>query len=474
MSVLQSSQTAPTAFLAQNLEGESGEGSSRADILTFFFLLLPALVISGVLYVAGAYYAAVWIIGVAFVISCFAAPQIGIYSYFMFQALDAAFIQSMQDQFTPAKVLGPFLILPWLVYYSRSRASILVSKKFIVVMVLYGVFGMITSAFAINFEEAIRFSGQILTQCIMIAAAIHILDTRRYVARAMFWTVIGGLIAAFAVVTGGENRTSRSTLGEYANPNTIAITISVACAAIPAAWILTKVRLLHPFFLAAVPIMIIAILMCGTRSAIFGLVFAFTFCVIFARSGNILKRIVASVVLMAILVATFQFAISSGLLGKAARDRLEAFVQDTGGVTQDSRTYIWQMTFKTYLHEPMIGVGYGNSQFANLEYQGWRIDVHNDVLGALVDGGPIALMLLLLGFWMLFRTVNRTRSTNLGIPAMVIVVIPLISGNLHRLIFSKLFWVPITICLIIAEQAERERRRAESLALEPLGNLPQS
>lgn len=467
-------QTPAPTFLTQDQLRESGEGSSRADILTFFFLLLPALVISGVLYVAGAYYTAIWIIGVAFVISCFVAPQIGIYTYFMFQALDAAFITSMQSQFTPAKVLGPFLIVTWLTYYGRSRASILLSKRFIITMMLFGLYGMATAAFSINFEEAAKFSGQILTQCIMIAVAIHVLDTRRYIARAMFWTVVGGTIAAVVVVSSGGAARARSTLGEYANPNTIAIAISVACAAIPAAWTMTKVRLLYPLFLVAVPIMIAAILMCGTRSAILSIVVAFSVCVVFAKGGSIVKRGAISLILLAITASTFQFAIGSGMLGKVARERLEDLVRDTEGVTHDSRSYIWQMTLKTYLHDPFLGVGYGNSQFANLERQGWRVDIHNDYLGALVDGGPIAFTLLLLGLWSVFQAVNRTRGTSYGIPAMVIVAIPLVSGMVHRLVFSKWFWIPMTICLVLAEQAERERRRAESLVLEPLGNLPPS
>lgn len=448
--------------------------SSRADIMTFLLVLLPALVLASVFYIAGVTYAAFWIAGIAFVVSCFIAPQIGVYAYFAFQALDAAFVADAQARFSPAKALGPFLLLTWLFYLWRRRADVLVSRSFIVTMIAFGLYGLITASFAYYPLEAFRFSGQIVVQALMIIMAIHVLDTRRYVARAMFWTVVGGLVATtWIFLTGGtSHRFTRSTLGEYANPNTTAIALSIAIAAVPGAWALTRVRLSYPLLMVAVPFMFVAMLMSGTRSALISILFAFSVCIVFARGTGIVKRLLASMALLIITVGALQFALSSGLLGKVSHDRIAAFLEDTSVVSQDSRLYIWRMTFDTYLRDPLLGVGYGNSVFANLERHGWLIDVHSDVFGALVDGGPIAFAIFLYALWLLFKAVRRTFGTTLGVPSLVIIVIPLISGLTHRLVFSKWFWVPITLCLLLAEQAERERRAESALLQAPPSSGP--
>lgn len=437
---------------------------ARSDIMAAGVILLPAALVAGALYFGGSTNMSMVVVGLAFVVACFAAPQIGFYAYFAFQALDAAFTTGFQDAFTPAKALGPFLLLPWLVWFSRSRVSALVSKPFVGWMCAFGMFGVFTAPFAYLPLAAVRYGGQVVVQAIMLIAAVHMLDHPRYIARALFWTVVGGVILAAAIfVTGGvSSQFGRATFGEYANPNTTAMALAISLAVIPAAWALTENKLYYIFYSLAPPFMLAAMFQTGSRSAIASLIIGSTAGVVFAKGGNIAKRALIAGVSLTIVMGSLFFAVQTGLMGKIAQERIQAFVSGRESVATDSRSYIWAMSLEAYMARPAIGSGYGNSAEAFLQRHGLDRDVHNTYLGALVDGGPVAAGLMAYSLWLLFRAVRRAGGSRVGIPAMILLFVLLFSGISHTIQFTKWFWVPATICFLLAEFAERQHIEQES------------
>jgi O-antigen ligase len=99
--------------------------------------------------------------------------------------------------------------------------------------------------------------------------------------------------------------------------------------------------------------------------------------------------------------------------------------------------------------------------FALEQKTGVQKDIHSVYLGALVDGGPIGFGLLMYSLWKLYAAVRSIGKKRAAMPAMVVLVLLLFSGLTHTIHFTKWFWVPATICLLLAEQAARERRYAE-------------
>lgn len=440
------------------------DAGARSDILAAGVILLPAGLVAGALYFAGSTNVGMVIVGLAFVAACFAAPPIGFYAYFAFQALDAAFTTGFEDAFTPAKALGPFLLLPWFVWYSRSRVSALISKPFVGWMCAFGMFGVFTAPFAYLPLAGVRYGSQVVVQAIMLIAAVQMLDHPRYIARALFWAVMGGVILAAAIfLTGGvSSQFGRTTFGEYANPNTTAMALAISLAVIPAAWAMTENKLYYIFYLLAPPFMLGAMFQTGSRSAIASLIVGSTAGVVFAKGGNIAKRALIAGVSLTIVLGSLFFASQSGLMGKIAQERIQAFILGRESVATDSRSYIWAMSLQTYMSHPAIGCGYGNSAVAFLEHHGLERDVHNTYLGALVDGGPVAAALMAYSLWLLFRAVRRAGGSRVGIPAMILLFVLLFSGISHTIQFTKWFWVPATICLLLAEFAERQRIEQES------------
>lgn len=449
------------------------EPSSSSDLVVFWALLAPAGVIAGVLYVLGSAMPAFVIAGVAFSVAAFISPAVGAYAYLALQALDAAFTTGAEDVFTPAKALGPFLLVAWLPHLARGAcARIRVSRPFIYGMLVFGLWGVATAAFSVTPYAALRFAGQVIVQGLILAMMLGVLNSSRRVGRAMWWTVAGGVIAAMSlVVTGGVSRQfGRATLGEFANPNTTALAISVAVAAIPGAWAFSRYLSVRLVCIAAAPLLLFAMVKTGSRSSLISIVAAFSIGVVLAKGGNIAKRGLIALALVTLTIGTFFVVLNANVLNRKAQERLEALVHRSESVTEDSRTVIWGMALQTYLSHPLLGVGYGSSAYAMRVRHGIERDVHNSYLGSLIDGGPIGCALF---FYALLRLIGATRNctqARTAVPSTILLVLALVSGLTHTIHFSKWFWVPVTLSLLLAEQA----RRDADASFDPVAELPLS
>lgn len=446
------------------------EPSSSSDLIVFWVLLVPAGAVAGVLYALGAATPAFVIAGVVLAVASFISPAVGAYAYLAFQALDAAFTTGVTDVFTPAKALGPFLIIAWLPHFARGAcARVRVARPFISTMLVFGLWGVATAAFSVAPPAALRFAGQVIVQTLILIMMLGVLNSSRRVGRAMWWTMMGGVIASLTlVVTGGvSSQFGRATLGEFANPNTTALAISVAVAAIPGAWAFSRFLVVRLLCVAAAPLLLFAMVKTGSRSALISIVAAFSIGVVLAKGGNFAKRGLIALALVTLTVGTFFVVLNANVLNRKAQERLEALVHKSESVTEDSRTVIWGMALQTYLSHPLFGVGYGSSAFAMRERHGIERDVHNSYLGSLIDGGPIGLALF---FYALIRLIGATRhctQARTAVPSTILLVLALVSGLTHTIHFSKWFWVPVTLSLLLAEQARRDADAAVAPVAEP-------
>lgn len=432
---------------------------ARGDLRAFGFIVVPALAVAGLLYLAGAAQVAVGLAAAGFIISVIVAPQIGLYAYLAWQALDSAVITEEGASFTPAKAFAALLLLVYVFWYGRGGARLSVSKPTMRLLLLFGAFGLVTAPLAVDPLLALRYAGQIIVQALLAVMMLHMLHTAAHVRRALLWTVLGGVGAAvFMLVTGGlTKRYSRATLGEYANPNTTAVALCIALIAIPAAWVYAKRMIDRVWLLAAAPVLFVAMLKAGSRSATLAVFAALTMGVLLPRGARFWKRALVTMFGMAVAVVTFFAALQSDILGKESQARIEELVHEGSTVAHDSRLDIWRSALHTYLRRPVFGFGYGNTAEVLARSQGIYIDVHSSYLGPLVDGGPIAFGLMMLALWRLMVCVRRIGPSRAGMPAAMILIVMLISASVHTLHFSKWFWVPVTLCLLLAEQAEREK-----------------
>ena len=443
------------------------------DLRVLWLALVPAALIIILLFATGLERVGLGVGVTVFVLASVIAPEIGFYGYFAWQALDPMSIVEETTVLTPGKILGLFLILNYLVGVWRNRTPILISRRFILIMLAFGLLGILMIPLAVNPWYAFRNAAQIIIQIILIIVAIHTFRTRETIGRAVLFLVIGGVIASLIILMeGGQfGGSRRATLSRYANPNTTALGLSLAVMCIPAAWSCVKSKWYIPFHLVSAPIMIAATMQTGSRSALGAILFASILGGLLATGVGTIRRLAIPLVCIVIAVATGAFVLSSHIEDRAGLERIESLFYDRGSLQTESRWYIWGMVIRTYLREPW-GFGFGNTQFKMVEVHGMPFDVHSTFLSTLVDGGPIALGLFLYGFLLLTKYVMRIRKANPGIAAMMLLCFVGFSSLTHTIHFTKWFWIPVTLCLLLAELAQRERLEQIPAGESALSRLP--
>jgi len=399
-------------------------------------------------------------VGIVLAASVFIAPQMAFYLYFGWQVFDAVFLASPTQIFTPAKAFALFIILIYFLSLGRIQHKILASKPVIVMMAIFGLFGLLTSFQAIVPLRAILFSLQILVQSFLVVVALHILDSTRRIHTAFFCCYAAGVVAGMIMLLGGgvSSRYSRGTLGEYANPTTTSLALSVSFIALPGLWILKKPKIFYLLCVAgAIPI-IIGIMNTGARAPLFAIFMGLGLGILFAKGTGLFKRVIIPAMIVVLIGGTIIYVLSANILMGESQERLEALVfrQTTAGGLE-TRTAIWSIAFTEYVkHSPLLGFGFANTAPALERYVGWYRDIHNSLLGPLVDSGPIGFTLFVVALALLFKKVHGIRNVRMNVIATMIYIYILSSMLTHTIHFTKWFWIPVTMCLLLVEQGKRE------------------
>ena len=411
-------------------------------------------------YYVGAHILAFAIVGAVLAGSAVVAPQIAFYLYFGWQVFDAVFLAGPTAVFTPAKALALFMVILYLISLGKVRQRILVSKSIIIVMLLFGFWGLLISPLAIAYIVALKNSAQVVVQVILIAGAIHFLDSRKRVFSAFFWCFLGGVIAGAIMIIGGgiSEQYGRGTLGEYANPNTTALALSVSLIALPGLWISKKPKIYYLVYAAGVVVILIAMLMTGSRASLVAVFMALGFGGLFARGTGVFKRFLIPAAIIVLIGGAVLYVLSLNILQEKSQERLEEMVyRQRIEALRENRTAIWGKVLATYANQnPMFGFGFGNTAFAMLIYQGEYRDVHSSLIGPLVDSGPVGFVLFPGGLFLLFMRIRGIKNTRMSVIATMIYMLILLSSLTHTIHFTKWFWIPVTMCLLLVEQSKRE------------------
>lgn len=418
------------------------------------------LVGAGFYYFTGIKVLGAAMVGIVLAVSAFIAPQTAFYLYFGWQVFDAVFLTSPTQIFTPAKAFAFFIILVYVVSLGRIRHKILVSKPVIAMMAIFGLFGLLTSFQAIVPLRALVYSLQILVQAFLVVAALHILDSTKRIHTAFLCCYVAGVIAGMIMLAGGaaSEQYGRGTLGEYANPTTTGLALSVSFIALPGLWILKKPKMFYLLCMAGAAPILIGIMNTGSRAPLVAILMALGFGILFAKGSGFFKRIITPAIIAVLIGGTIIYVLSANILIGKSQERLEELVlmQTTGGGLQ-ARAAIWSIAFTTYAeHSFLLGFGSGNTAAALEQYAGWQRDIHNSLLGPLVDSGPIGFALFAGALALLFKKVRGIRNVRMNVIATMIYIFILLSMLTHTIHFTKWFWIPVTMCLLLVEQSNRQ------------------
>ncbi len=431
----------------------------HTDGKLLLLLLLPAGLMAGALYANGAKEAAIGLGVGAFLISLFMSPEIGFYIYCALQPFDQAFLQEQEAILTPSKVLAPLVLLSYVCRAPRARAPMIVSSSHFKAMMVYGLYGILSSGIAIAPLAALRFGGQVVVQVMLVAVCLLRLTDRLFIQRALLFTVAGSLASGILVSLGIGSSSrigGRSTLGEFANPNTVALSICLGLICIPAAWAYTRNKFIQLALLASVPPMLMGILKTGSRTGLLSAFGSVMLGMVFARGSGFVRRIMIPGVFLVTAAASAVVVLNARVLEQGSQERLEELLRERSAGKGEARQFIWSTAINTYITMP-LGFGYGNTTFTLSERRGHFVDIHSTYLAALVEGGPIGFVSFMLGMWFLFRAVWGINQATPGIGAAIIFGFVIIEGAVHTLQYAKWFWIPVTLCLLLCEQTQREK-----------------
>lgn len=430
---------------------------SHNDGTVLGLLLVPSLIVAGLLFVSGAKEMALGVAATGGLISTLIAPEIGLYIYFMTLPFDQMWLETKGEWLTPGKIIGPVVLLICALHMRREQRPVRESGSIVAVMLAFGLWGFVTACWAVVPLLAIKVAGQVVVQVLLIVAAANRLNDRVRLGRALLFAFLAAVLASFLMMTGraGSTQWARATMGEFFDPNAVALSLLTALFALPAAWKSVRSRLLRLGVLIAAPLVVVATVMTGSRMGLVMMVGVPVIGMLLAGQAKALYRLLVPGMVLALVLVGFWYTMHGAGVSEYTRERYDEMLSGRLNVKGEGRIVILVTALTNYLHEP-LGYGYGNTA-AGLGLQtGLAATVHDNVFSLLIEGGPVAFALILSGYWLLYRCVRRVRAPDLQLPAAMMFGVVVLSSCLLQTYQSKYFWVPITLCLLLVEQSRRE------------------
>lgn len=425
---------------------------------SFWAGLAPFAILTAALLLAGQTFWAVVTLGTFVAAATLLAPQVGIYLALVLQAWDPIFIRpefsfEVLGVITPTKILSFVVLAGYLLVPRERKFPVQQTRACMVLFLGLGLWGCLLIATAPDRAVAWRQSSQALVLLGVCVVAVRLIRTPRQIARLATCAVVGSVSASIGVLLSGESAiTTRGTLGEYSNPNTTALALGVGMMCIPAAWGLTRAKLMWVVHGASAALVMTGIMMTGSRAACAAVVVAYSIGGLLTKSPGLAKKIAAAVFASAFGVAVFFAVLEAHILDRKSQERLEALVYGGEAFTADSRRFIWRDSVKTLVARPLFGSGFGNTAHAMAEaVPGMARDAHSNYLAVPIEAGVIGALLFFAALAELTRRTWRIPTANPGIPAMIMTSYVLLSGATHTTYVTKWFWFPVAVSWVLIE-----------------------
>ncbi|HIJ70839.1 MAG TPA: O-antigen ligase family protein [Planctomycetes bacterium] len=442
------------------------EQDSMANLLPgfiFWALLIPVGLFAGFMYLGDSKILAVAILGGYILCSMLVSPQIAIYIFFAWQAWDGVFLKKFELRgFTVGKALAFVVLFSYVLHMARAKMSLGRAKGLVFFSVAFALLGLLTSPFAINIFVAVKHCLQMVVLAFIVVVGMKVLDTPERIYSALFWLVVGSTVAAVGMLAGmgaggiGTTKYLRGTLSQDINPITTALGMTLPISAIPALWGLAKRRINYLICIICGIFLLAGMMKTGSRAGVGSLGIACAVAGFMVKGREWGKKILVTVLAVAFIGVTVLFILNMNILPEQSQERLEAFVGVGGEESKATgRMYIWKSAFAAYIdRNAIIGVGVANTEFAQQEYSGEFKPVHSSLIAPILELGILGAMTFYGMLWVWFRNVRQIKITRLGVPAAIIFITTLVFSAAHTMHYTKYFWIPILLCLLLARQAQ--------------------
>ncbi len=434
-------------------------------------------------------------VGLPLLVLCLLKPAISLYVFVFAAAFDAvtAFGEegTVLAMITLIKPLAAIVFLSCFPLFISQHIPLRASRGLIRTFVLLALLVSASIMWSFTRFTSIQYSLLMFGQIVLLLVMVNYVMRNVHIFRnILLWLVAGGVACSvflFFVGAGMTKGFGRASLGEGANTNAVAIGLVVSISVLPLLWVTTVRRSHRILILAAGLIIYGGIFYTGSKAgaacALLGVLVGGIF---EARQRGFLRLFRILGVFLIIFIVTYVL-LQLNVLPGGSQTRLEGMFRvgqtieaaERGGLKREG---VWRLAWITYRNsgQMLVGVGAGAIQYANMIVGtcSERHSAHNNFIQALVELGPLGLILILLVHIYPVILLMRLRNRKLIPPAMVALSAPLLAGLTHGTWTTKFFWIPMLIVVLLCEadaMAFEESQEAEFLATEGYfqdGNVP--
>ena len=273
-----------------------------------------------------------------------------------------------------------------------------------------------------------------------------------------FGMIIVGVILAVIMFSGGQTVNvndisgGRVTLvfgGLQIDNNNLAVALSIPLIAsfgLITGNIKKAVRLLC---VGAAIVILLAILLTGSRGGLLALIVGLTACVIKVNNGIKVRTIIVSAVLVLTLLIVMQYFLSEGI---ASRFTLNSVISSGG----TGRFLIWEHIIDAFkdsnIFRELFGYGYSMQARVLQNTWGFYTAAHNDFLQVLLDLGVVGLIVYI-RFWV--KSISYAIRVNRYIELGLLFTL-LFSSMSMEILVKKMLWLVIYLVFVPTKDIHRD------------------
>lgn len=458
---------------------EAGYEWPVSKYLTFGAVLLAVSVPVGVVaYLAGAFWVALILPGIAMVALIGVKPEAGVLLLLTLMPLEDA-LAVIPRSLSTVRIVGAYVVCAFLIHGLVGR-RIRLNDPFIkrqAILVAIMLVSVLLSGYP---TEAMVGMQSPIAYLAFTVLTISLVRDWRMVESALVFLFIGGVAgAALAIgmlLLGVESALSyqpgRLSAGEISDPNFFALAISSGLMVMP--FMLSRFRnVLARALIAGGAILIVAaIIRSYSRSAWTAVALAFPLA-FWLGSRSLSGRVVKTLGFILLALMILALAVRAGWIGEGIQER---FMTIGEGARAGGRINIWHVCLRSILEHPILGVGNDLFDFVsydiatryNIPLPGERgRDPHNSFLNIMVELGLIGMVTFLAVLIYTWRGLRRLPLSPMRGTLLGIFVLTMMGGMAQTNVTKKAFWMPLALAAAAITVFRRQQSELELVEAPP-------
>ncbi len=425
---------------------------------------------------------AVLVLGVPMGAACLFQPRVGVYAYGFWQAWDSAVkfggSSTAPAWITVGKMLAIVVVLSGALHAWSSPVRVSAARAPFRWLLALCMVAAVSTLWSYAPLSSALFAGQMFLQLALAWVVVTLVASDcAHLKRLMFWTVLGAFSASAFVLLFGMNQRVylRATLGEQANPVSVAAALVTGLSCTPVLWSLASSRLTKLMLIPPGLTILFAIFATGTRAAVAAIGAGFLVAGVFSKGRDIRSRLAVLAVSGFLVMGGTMIALGTGILSEQSESRLRNMLMlptrgwdPNAGLPHARRSEIWLMSLDAYVRTNLIGTGLGATPIANEQLVGRYKDVHSSPVASLTELGPLGFLAFAALHVSLLLGICRLRRPGLQGAGLVVLIGFFLVGCAHTTYTTKWFWLPITFLLAMIELDARESSDRDALEGQPV------